>query len=464
MKFQEKLSKTFTRLFFGMLSVLGLIVLVWACCTTIRDTKATHLNLYGALYEDAVTADKAPDSEKSEEALGQVCHDFWSSLFSPDIEVFLRAANGQMVYRSDPNKQIPNSALCRPESARLIYDDIDGKYLYFYSQITYNHRNYDLIYCVDISGVYISIVQYLVIFILFCFLSGLSASNVIRAFSEKVCDPLNRLAIRARNWDSDTGPLENGCDIEEISTLYASFSQMHREIEDKIQQLQRQNQEKQRFIDGLTHEIRTPLTSIIGYASLMEAMPEDRQRMKDAMHIIHENGIKIRDLSETLVRMISLNADESHRETFSLEEALSRIAESFAPKLKERGAVLEILGADRSLCTDRALFEILVSNFVDNAVKAVADSPNKGIRLVMRKNTLCVQDTGRGIPAEDLDKIFEPFFMVDRSRKKDLGGFGLGLALCDSIRQKLDMTVTVESTLGVGTSITIHFPQDFITP
>ena len=462
MKFQEKLSKTFTRLFLGILSVLAVIVLTWTCCTTIRDTMHGHRNLFAALY-DSVVAVESPLGN-GEETMRQVCDGFLQALFSPDIDFFLRTPDGREIYSSAPDRVFPAGEVFHPENPDYIYDRIVGKYLYLSAQLTSGQQDYELIYSVDISGVYLSIAQYLIIFTVFLVLSGLSASYVIRAFSEKVCGPLNALTVHARNWDCGTNTPKNCCEIEEISSLYASFDQMQREIEDKIRLLQRQNEEKQRFIDGLTHEIRTPLTSIIGYASLMEAMPADEQRMKEAMHIIHENGIKIRDLSETLVRMISLKTDDSHREEFSLGEALSHIAEGFAPRLAERGVALEIAGQDENLCTDRELFEIMISNFVDNAVKAVAESPKKRIRLVMQENALAVQDSGRGIPAQDIDKIFEPFFMVDRSRKKDLGGFGLGLAISDSIRQKLDMTITVESTVGVGTTITVHFPRNFTTP
>ena len=87
----------------------------------------------------------------------------------------------------------------------------------------------------------------------------------------------------------------------------------------------------------------------------------------------------------------------------------------------------------------------------------MADSDEKKLTLFSAPSKLIVTDTGRGIPADDIEKIFEPFYMVDKSRKHSLGGFGLGLAIVSKIRDVLGLTLSIESKPGKGTSVTIQF-------
>ena len=205
----------------------------------------------------------------------------------------------------------------------------------------------------------------------------------------------------------------------------------------------------------MTHEIRTPLTSIIGYSSLLlPRAPEGPVR--EGLTQIHSGGLRIQSLTESLIRLLTLEKDPVQAEEIDLPAFLQKTAEAYALRLKEGDIALSIEGEGTAV-TDPGLLSILVSNIIDNAIKAMADSDEKKLTLFSAPSKLIVTDTGRGIPADDIEKIFEPFYMVDKSRKHSLGGFGLGLAIVSKIRDVLGLTLSIESKPGKGTSVTIQF-------
>ena len=461
MKFQKKLSITFMKVFFAMFFMFGFGMIIWSCKSTLKDTISYNLNIYATLLTKMDGVEGAPDSRKDAAKLEQIGSNFLESLYSPDIEIFIKSEDGKDIYSSQPGRKLPENGRYYAETADQVEYKIIGKYLYISSLVSYHTDTYYLNYSVDISSVYTRILQYAVFLLLFLIGSGIVAAYVITSFSKRVTKPLDELAEAVQKWD-DSGKLEfqeNSSDITEIHILFSSFQKMENEIQEKIEELQQQNDEKQRFIDSLTHEIRTPLTSIIGYSSLMESMPYEKEKAKMSFHMIHDNGIRLRELTENLVRLISLKEDEIRLEQFSLYDLLVELRNTFAVRGKEENAEIEISGEDIMLVTDRGLFGMMISNFVDNALKAVKNMPTKRINLIINTSSICVSDTGKGIPAEDIDKIFEPFFMVDRSRKRDTGGFGLGLSINDSIRRKLDMKIEVKSKVGQGTTIIVEFPE-----
>lgn len=435
----------------------GAFSIFWFCRYTLKDTVSYNMNIYAALYANMNGTEGSYSAERDAAELSRICDSFLKSLFSPDIDLFVKTDAGDTVYASRPGIPFPDDRALRPEQKELLYQKIKGRYLYITSLVDYHGTRYVLVYSADISSVYQRITRYVLALLVFLAFAGAVAARIIQSFSKTISRPLQDLAEEAERWEEDRDRELEPCptDITEINTLFTCFATMRREISDKMGELTRQNQEKQQFIDSLTHELRTPLTSIIGYSSLMENMPFDEKKAKFAFHTIHENGVRIEELTESLIRLISLRTEKEDVKTFSLRDLLEEIKNRFSPRLSEKKAILTITGDDLCLTTDRGLMDILVSNFVDNAVKAVTESPVREITLGLQGERLCVRDTGKGIPAEDLDKIFQPFFMVDRSRKRSDRGFGLGLSINDMIRRKLELTIRVESTPGDGTVITI---------
>jgi len=459
MKFQQKLSKSFITLLTAFLLLLGAVMLVWVFILSVNSAVDYNRNLYSTLYMRMETCD-----ENSVDEMIVLSHEFIESIFIEEVEIHISTTDGTLLYTSDPNVEIPKKVLTQDRTDYLIYDDVIGQYLYLSSLLPNTNGKYVLLYSSNLMGVYKNILKLAVFIVLFLILSGIVISYIANRFSQKVSKPLTELAASVQNWNeafAATSRHESN-DIAEIRILTDSFVKMNEEVQSKVAELEQKNAEKQRFIDSLTHEIRTPLTSIIGYSSLMKCIPQDEEKVSSAFETIHENGERIRDLTENLVRLISLNVDEKNYQKFSLREHIHHIINSFAVRCTENQVEMLVTGEDLEIYTDPALLEIMLSNFIDNAIKAVAETPRKQICIAIGKESLSIRDTGKGIPPDELDKIFEPFYMVDKSRKRDMGGFGMGLAICESIRKGLRLIVTIESAVDIGTKVVIGFPEDTV--
>ncbi|MBX7286890.1 HAMP domain-containing sensor histidine kinase, partial [Clostridium chauvoei] len=259
--------------------------------------------------------------------------------------------------------------------------------------------------------------------------------------------------------------LSYSSNIEELNTISTNFNIMSEEIKNKILLLSRENLSKQRFINNLTHEIKTPLTSIIGYSSLMvNKKINDIDLIHKSFETIYNDGKRIESLTTNLIKLITLDKINLDIEDVSIISVLEDIKNTIKIKLIENNINLSIHGFDFVLKTDRYLLTTLLSNFIDNSIKALSNNSvlEKNIIIVLNKNSLVIKDSGIGIPKEDLDKIFEPFYMVNKSRVHSIGGFGLGLTICLKIIEILDIKFYISSTPNKGTTIKLHFKGDFI--
>lgn len=463
MTFQRKLFVRFTSLFLAVLTVFGAALILGLWRSSIDDAVASNMNMFGTLISMIDQAPAGENSEMDQQVLSEVGENFVFSLFTVQASVMIQDVDHQEIYCSEPRISWPDYDNYYPEDD-LIWYDVIGENVVISTRLHAREETYFVRYYAGIHDVYERLWHSVAILIAADILAAILSAWVIALFSRRITRPLSDLAVQVQQIGITGKSMDQPVvsDITEIQQLSDSFQQMSGEIASQMDALKAQNEAKQRFIDGLTHEIRTPLTSIIGYSSLLLCRPADAQTTKSSLRAIHDNGLRIQNLTENMVKLISLSRDELNESTFSLSELLGEIQSDFQGRLEEYGGALSIRGEDIRLHTDRELLRMLISNFTDNAVKAVAETPEKRVILEIKKEGLIVSDTGKGIPAEDLEKIFEPFFMVDRSRKRSMGGFGLGLAISDSIMRLLGITVTVQSEPGKGTEINLTFSADMI--
>lgn len=235
-------------------------------------------------------------------------------------------------------------------------------------------------------------------------------------------------------------------------------------IEDKINQLEKISADKQRFIDNLAHELRTPLTSIIGYADFLRTARYDEETLISSLSYIYEEGKRLEKLAFKLMDLIILGKEDFKMNEENIKELLIEIRNSLVPKLEEKNIRLEISAEDFSFLMDKDLIKILIVNLVDNSIKASTRGDKVWISVfkdVESKIIMEVKDLGIGIPEEDISKVFEPFFMVDKSRSRVNSGVGLGLSLCAEIAEIHNAKIEIESKLGEGTCIKIIFMSPY---
>lgn len=242
---------------------------------------------------------------------------------------------------------------------------------------------------------------------------------------------------------------------DEIGVLSESFNRMADTIEDKITELSENARQKEDFAASFAHELKTPLTSVIGYADLLYQKDLPKESVKNAAWYILNEGLRLESLSLKLMDLIVLGREDFVLEELGANEILTNISSSLLPCFREMGVdcSLDIDPAD--ILAEYDLFKTMIMNLIDNSVKAGA----KKIDIIGKAGqdcyTVTVTDDGRGIPASELNRITEAFYMVDKSRSRKQHGAGLGLALCSKIAAVHHTRLQYRSRENVGTSVSI---------
>ena len=216
---------------------------------------------------------------------------------------------------------------------------------------------------------------------------------------------------------------------------------------------------RREFSANVSHELKTPLTAVAGYAELLAsglAKPEDARGF--GQKILDESG-RLLALIDDIMRLSRLDegAPGAHMQPENLGEIAQGVAERLRPLAQKHGVSLAV-DSDASIVTGvRALLEEMVHNLVDNAIKYNVE--NGSVRVAVKDGALTVEDTGIGVAQQDQQKIFERFYRVDKSRSREAGGTGLGLSIVKHIAQLHGAQVLLESEPGKGTKITVRFPK-----
>jgi two-component system phosphate regulon sensor histidine kinase PhoR len=218
---------------------------------------------------------------------------------------------------------------------------------------------------------------------------------------------------------------------------------------------------KKDFVMNVSHELRTPLTAVKGFVETLDEQIDIHNR--HYLEIIKRHTDRLIHIVEDLLTLSELEEKgvEAPLENIDLSVVLENVFPLFEQQVKEKGLRLsrEIASDLPPLKGDPFKLEQMFINLIDNAVKytekgtIVVSLRHKENRIIIQ-----VQDTGHGIPKEDLPRLFERFYVVDKSRSRRLGGTGLGLSIVKHVVLLHNGTIDVESKVGVGTTFSISFP------
>lgn len=243
----------------------------------------------------------------------------------------------------------------------------------------------------------------------------------------------------------------------EIATLGTTFNQMAEAVETRTKSLEESERQKTLFMGNLTHELKTPLAAISGYAQTLLTVRLDEADEAEALGYIDEECKRLERLSKKMLRLLELDTEQKLelyeipvRQLFERTERLCR------KLLETKGVTLQYEEHGECFLVEEDLMTEVLVNLVDNANKASKQGDT--IRLIANDHQILVQDTGCGIPEEEQKKILEPFYMIDKSRSRKNGGAGLGLALTALILKRHDVTLAIESEEGKGTTMILNFP------
>ncbi len=249
---------------------------------------------------------------------------------------------------------------------------------------------------------------------------------------------------------------------DEIALLADNFNRMADHLEGKIEELKAEAERKELFVGAFSHELKTPLTSIIGFADLLRRKELDSKQRHICAEYIFTEGKRLETLSMRLLDLIVLQKHTLLKTTVDISLVFGEVLAVVKPQLLASHISLQYQIEPALLSMEAELMKTVFLNLLDNARKAITDQGQ--ILILGRKKSrgyvLCIRDSGRGMNPEDLTKITEAFYMTDISRSRSQGGAGLGLAICDEILKLHGFTLSFKSQLGIGTTAILTMKED----
>lgn len=258
-------------------------------------------------------------------------------------------------------------------------------------------------------------------------------------------------------------------DADITENTYRETTQLSQAVQKSLSKLKAVDQSRQEFVSNVSHELKTPITSIRVLADSlmgMEEMPVElyREFMTDISDEIDRENQIIEDLL-TLVKMDKSAESQMNIEQVNINGELELILKRLRP-IAKRGNVELVLESIREVTADvdRVKISLAITNLVENAIKYNRDSGNVRVTLDADHKYFYVKvtDTGIGIPEDALEHIFERFFRVDKARSREVGGTGLGLAIAKNVIQMHHGIIDVESTPGEGTTFSMRIPLTYV--
>lgn len=251
---------------------------------------------------------------------------------------------------------------------------------------------------------------------------------------------------------------------KEIAPLVNTIRKQDLELQLTIEQLSNEKQKithlKDEFTANASHELKTPLTSISGYAELIEndmAKPED---VKVFAGKIHKEARRLQSIANDIITLSKLDGQQGELFDLSEKVKLWNVAhccvEDLSLNANKKSVQVSLDGdTDAEIQSNSKLLYEMVFNLVDNAIRYTEQGGK--VAVIVEPGAIVVKDTGIGIPEECQSRIFERFYRVDKSRSKETGGTGLGLAIVKHIAEVLHATIQLNSAVGFGTEIRIGF-------
>ena len=463
--------KLFTKLFFSTMLILTVILSVAEYVTVAGSME----NEYESQQEEAFRQHQlilygiragilsaAQGSEASGDFTVAVATETASDM---RVSVMLADESGKVLYSNLGDVSWSENKTFSKET--IVYETVrsgDSTYLLTGSLFTQNGQTMQLTVCRDMSEVFRH-AQALrrKSQVLFLIEIGVGAVLIL-VLTYVLTEPLQDLekatrAFAAGDYSQRPKPKYK----DEIGSLTVAFNQMADQVEDNIEALERAAKTQKDFVANFSHELKTPMTSIIGYADTLYQKDLPPEEVKETAGIILSEGMRLEALSFKLLDLIALDNQALIREETEMKDFLTDVFQTAQPLAEKRGVKLEI-DAERAYCRiEMDLMKTMVLNLLDNAFKSGTDIvrlTGKVSEQAEERYVIRVEDHGRGIPEEQLSRITEAFYMVDKARSRKEHGAGLGLALCQKIAELHGTSLQYESKEGKGTTVSFALAKE----
>lgn len=251
---------------------------------------------------------------------------------------------------------------------------------------------------------------------------------------------------------------------KELEPFIVTIKNQKQEIENSITALKETEKYRRDFTANVTHELKTPLTSINGFAEMIASGIPNEEDTKKFARTIHKEGLRLLDLIESIINLSKIESQVEIREISNEPVDLYEIGLSTVTRLKniaeERQVELNFIGIKTIVNVNKGMMEDLFSNLIDNAIKynKINGRVDLNVYVEGKDAVIKVRDTGMGISKEEQSRIFERFYRIDKSRSKKISGTGIGLSIVKHIVEYYHGKIYLTSEKGQGTDIEIKLP------
>lgn len=276
--------------------------------------------------------------------------------------------------------------------------------------------------------------------------------------TDRLLAPIKRISSSVESILSGQ-PVKDISVYPEIRPFIDTIDRQKKQIDLALHELREAEKVRREFTANVSHELKTPLTSIIGYAEMLESGKVSEDDSKKFSGIIHREGTRLLDLIDSIISLSRMedSATTNTFESIDLCALSNELVERIRYTAKEKGVTITVEGCPLIVRGDKRMLQDLLFNLLDNSIKynriggsIVLNLMDDGVYGIVK-----VTDTGIGIPEEDIERVFERFYRVDKSRSKKAGGTGLGLSIVKHIVAYHGGTVKLESEVNKGTSVTV---------
>ncbi len=301
--------------------------------------------------------------------------------------------------------------------------------------------------------------RYGIIIICVSAVSGL----LLFALTRKITKPLNRLArvadeIALGNYGKKA---EITAADDEISVLAESVNAMSSAIEQKITEIREELEKRDMFVADFTHEMKTPMTAIMGYAQMLRSYDLDEREKGQAAQAIYREAKRLEKLSLQLLELYVYQNETVEMEELNLLAIGEQLSATLGFLSEKYDVNYRVSFESETVRANSVLLLSLLYNLADNAFKA--SDPQTSVTIYSKATPtavrIYVEDKGRGIARESIKRLTEPFYREDRSRSRKFGGAGLGLALCKEIARIHGTELNFESEKNKGTTVSFSLAK-----
>ena len=278
------------------------------------------------------------------------------------------------------------------------------------------------------------------------------AFAVVERQTKKLIDPINQLDLEH--------PLEH-VEYEELRPLLNRVDEQNKQIAKQVEELKQAEEVRREFSANVSHELKTPLMSISGYAEIIKNGMVRQEDVPEFAGRIYDEASRLTSLVKDIIEISKIDekSGEMPFEQVDLHGLMEDICQNLTLPAKKRNVTITSQGSSAEVYGVRHVLYEMMYNLVDNAIRYNREGGYVRVILAKEKNQVCfsVEDNGIGIPKEEQERIFERFYRVDKSHSRKTGGTGLGLSIVKHAAALHHAEIRLKSQLGKGTRIEVWF-------